>query len=64
MANKVKEESQEEKGGDKSLMASSFKNAGVLMMVQVFSKIVTFSLNFLVARIVAKEVYGYANIQL
>jgi hypothetical protein len=34
------------------------------MLVQLFSKIMTFSLNFLVARIVIPEVYGYANIQL
>ena len=47
-----------------SLMNKSFKNVGLLMLVQVFSKIMTFSLNFLVARIVVKEVFGYANIQL
>ena len=33
-----------------------------LVSVQIFAKIVTTSLNFLVARIVNKEVYGYANI--
>jgi hypothetical protein len=46
------------------MLNKSFKNVGVLMVVQLFSKVVTFSLNFLVARIVLKEVYGYANIQL
>lgn len=45
-----------------SLLNKSFQNVGILMLVQVFSKIMTFSLNFLVARIVVKEVYGYANI--
>ena len=45
-------------------MNKSFRNVGVLMLVQIFSKIMTFSLNFLVARIVVPEVYGYANIQL
>jgi oligosaccharide translocation protein RFT1 len=46
------------------LLQKSFKNVGILMLVQVFSKIMTFTLNFLVARIVVPEVYGYANIQL
>lgn len=46
------------------LLEKSFKNVGILMAVQIFSKIMTFSLNFLVARIVVPEVYGYANIQL
>ena len=46
------------------LLNKSMKNVGVLMLVQIFSKIMTFSLNFLVARIVVPEVYGYANIQL
>jgi uncharacterized protein YbjT (DUF2867 family) len=44
------------------LMQKSMKNVGILMFVQIFSKIMTFALNFLVARIVSKEVYGYANI--
>ena len=34
------------------LLNKSMKNVGVLMLVQIFSKIMTFSLNFLVARIV------------
>ena len=34
------------------------------MSVQIFAKLVTTSLNFVVARIVNKEVYGYAHIQL
>lgn len=53
-----------EENGKSNLVAASFKNAGILMLVQVFSKIMTFTLNFMVARIVTKEVYGYANIQL
>ena len=44
------------------MINSSFKNAGILMAVQVFSKIMTFGLNFAVARKVQKEVYGYANV--
>ena len=46
------------------LMQKSMQNAGVLMFVQILSKKMTFTLNFMVARIVSKEVYGYANIQL
>lgn len=46
------------------LLSNSFQNAAFLMVVQIFSKIMTFSLNFMVARIVTKEVYGYASIQL
>jgi len=34
------------------------------MALQIFAKIMTMSMNFLVARFVQKEVYGYANIQL
>jgi O-antigen/teichoic acid export membrane protein len=49
--------------GDQSPIAKSVKNMGVLMLMQLFSKVITFSLNFLVARIVSKEVFGYANIQ-
>jgi O-antigen/teichoic acid export membrane protein len=49
---------------EESKLKKSFRNLGVLMVVQIFSKIITFTLNFLVARIVLKEVYGYANIQL
>ena len=46
------------------MIQKSMKNAGFLMIVQIFSKIMTFSLNFFVARIVSKEIYGYANIQM
>jgi len=35
-----------------------------LLSVQLFGKITTTTLNFMVARIVLKEVYGFANIQL
>ena len=49
---------------DSSVVNKSLKNAGVLMLVQLFSKVMTFSLNFMVARIVSKDIYGYANIQL
>ena len=40
------------------------KMVAQLMSVQIFAKIVTIPLNFLTARIVDKEVYGYASIQL
>lgn len=35
-----------------------------LVSVQIFAKLVTFPVNFLTARIVSKETYGYANIQM
>ena len=46
------------------MLSKSYRNMGFMMLVQLFSKVMTFSLNFLVARIVIKEVYGYANVQL
>ena len=33
-----------------------------LVSVQIFAKLVTFPVNFLTARIVSKEIYGYAHI--
>ena len=56
-----KNESEKSSGG---MQAKSLQNIGIMMMVQIFAKIVNFSMNFFVARIVSKEVYGYANIQL
>jgi O-antigen/teichoic acid export membrane protein len=50
------------KVADESAVSKSLHNAGVLMLVQVFSKMTTFTLNFMVARIVTKDIYGYANI--
>jgi hypothetical protein len=44
------------------LVEKAFKNATLLMALQIFAKVMTMSLNFLVARLVEKEVYGYANI--
>ena len=35
-----------------------------LVSVQIFAKLVTFPVNFLTARIVSKDVYGYASIQM
>ena len=33
-----------------------------LVSVQIFAKLVTFPVNFLTARIVSKDTYGYAHI--
>jgi oligosaccharide translocation protein RFT1 len=46
------------------LLNKAFKNASLLMALQIFAKVMTMSMNFLVARFVQKEIYGYANIQL
>jgi hypothetical protein len=46
------------------LLDKAFKNASLLMALQIFAKFMTMSLNFLVARLVQKDVYGYSNIQL
>ena len=51
-------------GEKEDIAAKSAKNVGVLVFVQVFQNIITFVLNLLIARIVAKEVFGYANIQM
>jgi hypothetical protein len=44
------------------LLSKAFKNASLLMALQIFAKVMTMSMNFLVARFVQKEIYGYANI--
>lgn len=46
------------------LLSKAFKNASLLMALQIFAKVMTMSMNFLVARFVQKEIYGYANIQM
>jgi hypothetical protein len=46
------------------LLNKAFKNASLLMALQIFAKVMTMSMNFLVARFVQKEIYGYANIQM
>jgi hypothetical protein len=52
----------EDKKEDSHLINKAFKNASLLMILQIFAKIMTMGLNFLVARFVQKEVYGYSNI--
>ena len=45
------------------MVAKALKNASLLMALQIFAKIITMSMNFLVARLVQKDIFGYANIQ-
>jgi O-antigen/teichoic acid export membrane protein len=40
------------------------QNASMLVLLQLFAKGATIGLNFLTARLVIKEVYSYAHIQL
>ena len=52
----------EHKNEEPKLINKAFKNASLLMFLQIFAKIMTMGLNFFVARFVQKEVYGYSNI--
>jgi oligosaccharide translocation protein RFT1 len=45
------------------IVEKALKNASLLVALQIFAKIMTMSLNFLIARFVQKDIYGYSNIQ-
>jgi len=47
-----------------NLVVKSVKNVQLLVLLQILSKILTSVLNFLIARFVSKEVFGYASIEL